>query len=279
MRLAASNIAWDAGDEASVAALLSREGFTGVELAPTKWREDAYSAPAADIRAYRGEWEDRGLRVVALQALLFGRPDLQLFGDAAVRAALADHLRRAIDFAALLGARALVFGSPKNRVRGAMPMDVAVRIASDFFWDLGHHAAERGCAIAIEANPPAYGCDFITTTSEAIALCRGVGHESIGLNLDVGTLTMNSEDARSTIAEARPFIAHVHASEPRLAPLERDGRHDAAAAALRAVGYDGWVSLEMRGDQSTRDDLASSVAVARAAYLGQNVQASFRADD
>ena len=76
--------------------------------------------PRSDIAEYRRSWEDRGLQIVSLQSLLFGRSDLQLFGDDGVRAALADYLRRVIDFGAPLGAHALVFGSPKNRLRGAL---------------------------------------------------------------------------------------------------------------------------------------------------------------
>ena len=118
MKLAVSNIAWDTGADDAAASLLSREGVGGIELAPTKWRADAFAAPAQDVAALRKEWEDRGLPIVAMQSLLFGRPELQLLAVERKRAALFDHLRTVADFAAGVGARCLVFGSPKNRVRG-----------------------------------------------------------------------------------------------------------------------------------------------------------------
>src|SRR5689334_25414305 len=111
-RLAVSNIAWEPSEDAAVVEVLRREGVTGVEIAPTKWREKPFDANAADVAAYRRSWEDRGLRVVSLQALLFGRPDLQLFASAESRRQLGDYLRRVIDFAAAVGAHAMVFGSP-----------------------------------------------------------------------------------------------------------------------------------------------------------------------
>jgi sugar phosphate isomerase/epimerase len=250
-RLAISNIAWDAAED-DAAAVMRECGATGVEIAPTKWRDDPLEAPAADVAAYRRSWEDRGLPIVSLQSLLFGRPDLQLFGDDATRAALIDYLRRTIDLAAGLGARRLVFGSPKNRVRGALPLADAIAAASDVFRRLGEHAHERGAVICIEANPPGYGCDFITTTAEAAALCRAIDHPGVGVNGDLGGMTMAGEDPAIAISEAASVLAHFHASEPNLAELgtaangEKRSDHAAAASALAAVGYDGWVSVEMR---------------------------------
>ena len=245
MKLAFSNIAWPPELDADVAALLVERGFSGVEIAPTKWRDKPYEAAPADVRAYRDQWADRGLEVVALQALLFGRPDLQLFGDDSSRSALKNYLRRAIDFAALVGARALVFGSPKNRARGAMPPADALTSAADFFRAVAPYAHERGCVLCIEPNPPAYGCDFITTTPEAVALCRAIGTAGVAVNLDGGAMAMNGEDQRAMIATAAPLVGHVHASEPQLAELASP-LHEITAAALAASGYAGWVSVEMR---------------------------------
>ena len=139
--LAVSNIAWAPHEDEAIAAVLRREGVAGVELAPTKWREQPLEARVEEIAEYRRTWEDRGLRIVSLQSLLFGRPELQLFGSAAIRAALADYLRRVIDFGAELGAHALVFGSPKNRLRGSLSIGEANDIAIPFFRQLGEHAA------------------------------------------------------------------------------------------------------------------------------------------
>jgi D-psicose/D-tagatose/L-ribulose 3-epimerase len=246
VRLAVSNIAWDPSEDDAVAEVLRREGVAGVEIAPTKWRERPYEANGSDVASYRRYWEDRGLRVVSLQALLFGRSDLQLFADDDSRVQLGAYLRQAIDFAAALGAHALVFGSPKNRVRGTMPLSTATEIATTFFRDLGSHAYARGCVICIEANPPEYGCDFVTTTAEAIALCRAIDHPGVRVNIDLGGMTMAGERASDVITDAGALTGHVHASEPHLAEIGGAADHLSAARALEDVGYRGWVSVEMR---------------------------------
>jgi sugar phosphate isomerase/epimerase len=251
-RLAISNIAWDSSEDDAVAAAILQCGATGVEIAPTKWRDDPLAASPADVAAYRRRWEERGLPIVSLQSLLFGRPDLQLFGGSGTRAAFVDFLRRTIDFAAALGAQRLVFGSPKNRVRGPLSIGEATAAASEVFRELGEHAHARGAVLCIEANPTGYGCDFITTTHEAIEMCRTIDHPGIGVNGDLGGMTMAGEAAATSIEDSARWLAHFHASEPNLAELGSvvDGGshsdHAAAAAALAGTTYDGWVSVEMR---------------------------------
>lgn len=267
-RLAVSNIAWEPHENDVIAELLRREGVTGVEIAPTKWRERPFDASPGDSALYRRSWEDRGLRVVSLQSLLFGRPDLQLFTGPAERAALSDYLRRVIDFGASLGAQALVFGSPKNRLRGSLALNEALEIAAEFFRALGPYAAARDVALCIEANPVDYGCDFVTTTAEAVELCRLVDHPAIRVNADLGGMTLAGEEPGRAIEEAKEFIAHVHASEPHLAELGAGAKHEAAGRALREIGYRGWVSVEMRGRARGGDVSAVERAVnnAKSAY-------------
>jgi sugar phosphate isomerase/epimerase len=269
VKLAVSNIAWEPGEDDAIAELLRREGVGGVEIAPTKWRERPLEASSADIDAYRRAWADRGLPIVSMQSLLFGRPDLQLFGDRSTRTATLDYLRRIIDLSAKLGARALVFGSPKNRIRGSLPMTEALDIACDVFRAVGDHARAHGVVFCIEANPPAYGCDFITTTAEAVAVCRAVDDAAVRINADLGGMTMSREDVGSTLQAAAPFIGHFHASEPNLEQLGAGAHHAAAATALHAIDYAGWASIEMRAAGGGAERIAAverAVRRAKAAY-------------
>jgi sugar phosphate isomerase/epimerase len=264
LHLSISNIAWTPAEDDVVAAVLRTSGATGVEIAPTKWRDDPLDATAAEIAAYRHAWQDRGLQIVSLQSLLFGRPDLQLFGDAASRSALFDFLRRTIDLAAGLGAPVLVFGSPKNRQRGDLSLPDATAIASDVFRDLGVHAHAQGAALCIEANPPGYGCDFITTTAEAADLCRTIDHPGVRLNGDLGGMMMADECPAAAIEYAAPYLAHFHASEPQLVEFGASADHAGAAAGLAAIRYGGWVSIEMRAAGGSGNVAAVERAIERA---------------
>jgi sugar phosphate isomerase/epimerase len=245
-RLSASNIAWDPKDDDAVAAILRAHAFTGVEVAPTKRWESPIEATKKDIAAYRAEWQKRGLSIVAMQALLFGRADLQLFGPVTVRRALREYMMALIEMAHGLGAHALVFGSPKNRKRGRMPIGDANEIACEFFRDLGAVAASRGCVICIEPNPPSYDCDFINTMAEAVALCEAIASRGVKVNGDLGAIVTMGEDPAATLAAANGWLGHFHASEPSLAEVADGIQHTRAAAALEAAKFTGWISIEMR---------------------------------
>lgn len=260
MKLAASNIAWDPGEDDAVGRVLREHGFTGVEIAPSKRWESPIDATPGEIEAYREGWENRGLQVVAMQALLFGRPDLQLFGSETGRRALREYLTALIEMAQGLGARALVFGSPKNRKRGSLPLDDATAIAVEFFRGIGAVAASRDCVICIEPNPTAYDCDFINTTAEAVALCERIASRGVKVNGDAGAMATNGEDPSETIAASFDWLGHFHASEPGLAEVSNGEVHRAAAAALRARSWTGWVSIEMRAPAGNRQKALEAAA-------------------
>ncbi len=162
----------------------------------------------------------------------------------------------------------MVFGSPKNRVRGDLPMPDALHIATDFLRELGEYAGSRGVLFCVEANPPGYGCDFITATAEAVELCRRVDHPAIRVNADLGGMTMAEEDPKTELLAARAYLGHVHASEPALAELGAGADHRKAGEALRTIGYDRCVSIEMRASQT--DHLAAiqrAVRLAKSRYV------------
>jgi sugar phosphate isomerase/epimerase len=249
-KLAASNIAWEPAEDDEVAKVLRAAGFTGVEIAPTKRWESPIEATKREIAEYKAAWAKRGLSIVALQALLFGRADLQLFGSQTVRRALREYMLALIEMASGLGAQALVFGSPKNRKRGAMKIEEATEIAAEFFREIGAVAASRGCVVCIEPNPPSYECDFINTTAEALALTELIGSRGVKVQGDLGAMLTNGENPTAALKSAAGWIGHVHVSEPELAEIANAGANEVAAAALREAKYSGWVSIEMRAVSS-----------------------------
>lgn len=268
MKLAVSNIAWPVEQDVTVADELAALGVSGIEIAPTKVWPAPLEATDAEIDAYRRFWEARGIAIVAAQALLFGRPELTLFDGAEVRERTLDYLRGVVRVCARVGAKALVFGSPKNRRAGARDRTAVQQEAIDFFGRLGAAALAEGTAVVMEANPPEYGADFVTCAGEALELVRAVGHPGFRLHLDAACMTMAGDDPGAIVPDATPYLAHFHASEPQLAPLGTGSvAHGAFAAALAAARYDGWMSIEMRQvDPFDVAHIRDAVAVARAHY-------------
>ncbi|MGH7710942.1 MAG: sugar phosphate isomerase/epimerase family protein [Gemmatimonadaceae bacterium] len=247
MKLAFSNIAWNRDEDAAVAAVLVSRGIAGVEIAPTAVWPAPLARTPGELTTYRENWQGLGLRVVALQAILYGRPQLRVFGAEDSQRALVQHVDGMFSLAAALGAHALVFGSPGNRRRDGLPFAEAVRRAAVLFRELAGLAQSRGVVLCIEPNPEAYQCDFVVNGAEAVTLAEAVDHPGFGIHLDAGGLKLSGEDPNDAVQRALPWLRHVHASEPHLVPFGVGGaQHALLADALREVGYDGWVSVEMR---------------------------------
>mgnify|MGYP001244534475 FL=1 len=218
----------------------------------------------AEGERVRRWWADRGFEIVGMQALLFGTTGLNLFTDDGT---MLQRLSQQCRIGRLLGAQALVFGSPKQRDRSSFDEAETRRIAVDFFRRLGDAAAAEGVRVCLEANPAMYGCNFMMRTDEAAAVVRAVDHPAIGLQLDVGTMGVNGEDAEATIAAHAPLFAHAHASEPGLATVGEAGApHTAAAAAIRRLRPDLIVAVEMATQPDGLAAVARAVAAAKAAY-------------
>jgi sugar phosphate isomerase/epimerase len=245
MRLAISNLAWPTDQDAAVFSRLERLGVSGVEVAPTRlgpWD----SLPASLLTAYRARLEAAGLVVSSLQAVLFGQPALQLLGEGTAFDGMVEHWRHVADIGATLGAGVLVFGAPRNRLRGGMDPDVAWARARDRFQLLGDVTFPAGLTIGIEPVPSVYGGDFLTTWSDVLRMVQDVGHPGVRVHLDTGCVALGGGVIEVAIKESMELLAHFHAAQPRLGDFQDPlPGHAAAAAALRAEGYDHWLSIEM----------------------------------
>jgi sugar phosphate isomerase/epimerase len=253
MKIAISNIAWEQGEEAAIRDLMKRYGAAGVELAPTKIWSKPDQARANEIVEIREGWLREGFQVAAMQSLLFGHPEMTIFDGDGARTATEEYLKRIIQLGGQLGAGALVFGSPKNRLVGKRPLEETQPIAQGFFETMAENAVQSKTCFCLEPNPTQYGCDYVTTVEEALGVIREIDHPGLRLNLDTGILTMNGEPVESTLEAAFPWIGHVHISEPQLGVIGSGGvDHARIGGTLKQLGYMGWVSIEMRsGDKGT----------------------------
>jgi D-psicose/D-tagatose/L-ribulose 3-epimerase len=275
VKLAVSNLAWSPERDERVARLLRELGVPGVELAPTKiWAKPLEAAPG-EVAAYRRFWEGHGLSVRALQALLFGRPDLTVFGDEATRQQTLAYLCGMCSLAQELGACVLVFGSPRNRAVDGRTATEVEPVAVEFFGRVAEAAERCGVTFCLEPNPPVYGCDYLTRADEAAALVRRVGRPGLGLHLDTACMALAGDAVEEVLPRAVACLRHFHVSEPQLAPVGTGGLdHGPAAAALRECGYAGWISIEMRaaGDGTELVRVEQAVRAVQETYLRQGVE-------
>lgn len=253
MRLAVSNIAWKPEERIEAYALLQAAGFTGLEIAPGLLfhaAEDPFVPDAQTARAALEELEQAGLELVSMQSLLFGVSGAALFEGSEARDRFEAGMRRAIALAGRFGIPNLVFGSPaQRRVPDGMAMSDALDQAAQIFRTLGDAAEAAGTKIAIEANPAAYGTNFLTTLEDAESFVRSVDHPAIAAILDLGAMHMNGVfgEVPERIPQIAPLLNHVHVSEADLAPAPAEQTDLVPTLrALREAGYAGAVSIEMK---------------------------------
>jgi sugar phosphate isomerase/epimerase len=248
-----SNIAWAPEERLAAYAILAESGFGGLEIAPGLFfheSEDAFAPDEASAAAAMAEIAEAGLGLVSMQSLLFGVTGAALFEGPEARAAFETGMRRAIHLAGRFGIPNLVFGSPlQRRVPEGLEMGEALRQAAAVFRRHGDAAMAAGTRIAIEANPAAYGTNFCTTLDEALAFVAQVDHPAIVPHLDLGAMHMNGDfdGVLARLPGLAPRLAHVHVSEPDLAPAPAD--HAALVPVLKglaAAGYARAISIEMK---------------------------------
>ncbi len=241
MKRSISNIGWETEQDEAVYALMQKHGFTGLEIAPTRIFPQAPYENLPKAALWKSALKSTyGFVVPSMQSIWFGQHE-SIFGTDEEREFLLAYTKKAIDFAAAIACKNLVFGCPKNR---NLPDGVNVKMALPFFKELGDYAAEKGTVIGMEANPPIYNTNYMNDTKAAMQLIKEVNSKGFLLNLDVGTMLANEEDL-SILQGKVHLINHVHISEPWLKPIEKRDLHKNLKSILAAEGYEGYVSIEM----------------------------------
>lgn len=251
MRLAISNIAWDIAEDEVVASLLKKYEVDAIDIAPGKYFPVPALASDGDIQRVKDWWATRGIEITGMQALLFGTTGLNVFGDDLVQHELLQHLGAICRIGGGLGAKRIVFGSPKNRDRTGLTDAETLKTSTHFFRRLGDLALEYNVMICLEPNPTHYGANFMTTSAETAAMVRHIAHPAIFMQLDTGAITMNNEQAQAVLKDSASLIGHVHASEPNLLPLGDGGTdHAAVYKALTQYLPQHLVTIEMVATQN-----------------------------
>lgn len=247
MKLSVSNIAWAQELDEEIYALMKKQSFEGVEIAPTRIVGEHPYEKRVNAKKWQNEINEKyGFVIPSMQSLWYGKQE-RLFGDEKEQKELLHYTKKAIDFAKEIKCHNLVFGCPKNR---NLLEGKNAREAIPFFRQLGEYAWEKEVVIGMEANPAIYNTNYINYTKEAIELVDEVNVNGFRLNLDVGTMIQNREQVEELQGQVQK-ISHVHISEPGLKVIEKRELHRELKECLEAEGYQGFISIEM----SRQDDI------------------------
>lgn len=241
MKLSISNIAWNSNLDDQVYEIMKQYDFTGLEIAPTRLFSEQPYEKINEAREWKEKiFSEHGFIISSMQSIWFGRQE-RIFGTKDERKILIDYTKKAIDFAASIECKNLVFGCPKNR---NIPDGADPKTAIHFFKESGDYAADMGTTIALEANPTIYNTNYINDTLSAFELMERVKSEGFKINLDLGTILQNGENISELTGRVH-FINHIHISEPGLKPIEERVVHEKLKQLLIDEDYQGFISIEM----------------------------------
>ena len=217
-QLAISNIAWHKEDDEAVYTAMQQAGFTGLEIAPTRIFPEMPYENLTSALLFGGYLKNQwGFSVPSMQSIWYGQTSFH-------------------------GAQQLLQlrGSFHRIMRALGDSDAA---AEAFFMQAGNLAARYGVRLAIEANPPMY-TNYLNDTAEAFSLVKRLDNPGLAVNLDLSTMLAQGEKLQNFVDDLK-YVSHVHISEPGLAPIQKRPEHKELALLLGAVGYRGFVSVEM----------------------------------
>ena len=223
-------------------------GYHGVEVAPFTLADRASEISEQRRRDLRNAALRAGVPVVGLHWLLVKPEGLYVTTpDDAVRQRTADYFIDLVRLCADLGGSLMVIGSPKQRtLLPGISKARALGYACEVFGRALPEAERCGVTLAIEPLTPRE-TDFINTAEDGIELIEALRHPNFRLHLDVKAMSgSETRPIPDVIRSSANYLAHVHANDPNLlGPGMGEVDHRPILAALKEIGYSGYVSVEV----------------------------------
>lgn len=255
---------WNFGDLMRFA---RKAGYDALEIAPFTIANHVTDISSTVRQQIRDEAAHVGIAISGVHWVLAETEGMYLnHPDAPVRERTARYFVDLVDFCADLGGHTIVLGSPKQRnVMAGVSLAQAWDWARATLRDAVQHAGGREVTICLEPLGPT-DTNFINTAADAIRFVQQMESPNIKIILDVKAMCTESTPIPQIIRESWPHFAYFHANDRNLkGPGFGDVDFKPIAAALREVGYDGVVSVEV----FKFDEGAEAIATKSIRYLKQ----------
>ena len=244
MKIGFCMLLWTTGVSAAhrpILEALKATGYDGVEI-------PVFDGAPEDFAAIGKLLDDIGLARTAISVIPTEDKN-PLSADGATRRAAADYLKYCVDCTAALGATGI--GGPLHQTLGHFSGEAPTRDererAREVHRIVGDHAAANGVTIALEAVNR-FETYFVTTMDQLADYVAFVDHPAIQAMYD--TFHANIEEADPIAAYTRNAgcVRHVHISEnDRGVPGRGHVPWAETFKAIKASGYDGWLTIESFG--------------------------------
>ncbi|HEX7854485.1 MAG TPA: sugar phosphate isomerase/epimerase family protein [Sphingobium sp.] len=223
---------------------LKRTGFDGIEAPVFDVSDEAH------YRWLGGILDDIGLERTVV-AIIPDEAHSPISPDPVARQRGQDHLRRVIDCSAALGGTVLAgpWFQPLGVFTGDRPSDAELDRCADVHRAVLPHMRAAGITAGLEPLNR-FEAHLLNTCEQAIAYAQRVGEDGIGILYDTFHANIEEKDPLAALhaLHASGNLTHVHISEnDRGAPGRGHAKIRETIVALRALGYDDWLTIEAFG--------------------------------
>lgn len=252
--------------------LLCLTGFVEAEHLPWVERIKALGYDGVEIPVLRGNpehyaWLGRELDRVGLRRTTTSViPSLHanpVSEDPDIRAAGRHHLDWALDCAIALGAESIggPLHAPIGHFTGFGPTEDELQRGADAHRDLAQRASANGLHVSLEPLNR-FETYFLNTMAQARAYVDRVGHPAFRIMYDTFHANIEEQGQVRAITTLGDALGVLHVSEnDRGIPGRGHVDFSSVFAAVRALDYQGWVTLEAFG--SGLPELAAATRVWR----------------
>jgi sugar phosphate isomerase/epimerase len=227
-----------AGDLPAAAKAAGELGFDGIEIS-MKGPEDLSVKTLKDLLdRHRLE-----LTAVASGRIYLDERATLSDPDEGARMRVVNRVRRLIDFAGGFGAPVII-----GLLRGERPPDgdndKAISLFVQSMQEAADHAASLGTAVILEAINR-YETVLCNTAEQTVEVVKRIGRPNVKILLDVFHMNIEEVSIGEAIRATGDLLGHFHIVDSnRRAPGMGHVAFGDVAAALREIGYNGWLSGE-----------------------------------
>ena len=229
-------------------------GFDGVEL-------PMFTPDCSPWETLGRHLRDRSLGCTAVGVLPEGTSLVE--ADDAPRRRALDYLKAVVDSCVAVGAETLCgpIYHPVGALVGRGPTDDERQRCIEGLQALAEHAEGSGVTIAVEPLNR-FETFVLNSQADTRAVTDAVGSENLGQLYDTFHANIEEKSLEAAIEAGGNRIRHVHISaNDRGTPGEDHVDWDATFSALKAIGYDGWLTIEAFG--SWLPELAGATCIWR----------------
>ncbi len=228
---------WD--DLAAGFSAAAKHGFDAVEIFPS-------TANAISVGTARELMEKHSLKVAAVgTGAGWVKHKLRLTDpDPEVRARAREFIFGIINLAGYLGAPAII-GSMQGRWEGAVPREQALGWLAEELRALAERAAAHNQVLLYEPLNR-YETNLLNRNADAVEFLTRHGLKNVKLLCDLYHMNIEEQNLAESLRQTGALVGHVHFADSNRRAIGL-GHTDTTpiAAALREIGYGGYLSAEI----------------------------------